>query len=89
MIFIIGIINYVNTAGLLRTPKVYNAVITTDENLTPSRAFPVIQPTIHETGIATYPFGPFNPYRFYNPPIVHIGPPVFPQGLIPKEQVKL
>lgn len=34
------------SAKLLRTPKVYNAIITTDEMLTPSRAFPLIQPVI-------------------------------------------
>lgn len=61
-----------------RTPKVYNALITTDENLTPSRAFPVIQPTIHETGIASFPFGvPYSPYRVYNP-AVRFAPP-YPQ----------
>ncbi|XP_055616796.1 uncharacterized protein LOC129762512 isoform X2 [Toxorhynchites rutilus septentrionalis] len=52
-------------SGLLRTPKVYNAVITTDENLTPSRAFPVVQPVVHETGFA-YPFGAFGPFGLYN-----------------------
>ncbi|KAL1396516.1 hypothetical protein pipiens_010482 [Culex pipiens pipiens] len=51
--------------GLLRQPKVYNAVITTDENLTPSRAYPVVQPVVHETGLA-YPFGAFGPFGLYN-----------------------
>lgn len=51
--------------GLLRTPKVYNAVITTDENLTPSRAYPVVQPVVHEAGL-TYPFGAFGPFGLYN-----------------------
>ncbi|XP_021702447.1 fibrous sheath CABYR-binding protein [Aedes aegypti] len=51
--------------GLLRTPKVYNAVITTDENLTPSRAYPVVQPVVHEAGLA-YPFGAFGPFGLYN-----------------------
>lgn len=35
--------------GLLRVPKVYNAVITSNQNLSPSRAIPVIQPIIHRT----------------------------------------
>lgn len=52
-------------SGLLRTPKVYNAVITTDENLTPSRAYPVVQPVVHEAGL-TYPFGAFGPFGLYN-----------------------
>jgi hypothetical protein len=52
--------------GVLRKPKVYNALITTDENLQPSRAFPVIQPVIQETGIA-YPFNSLYPYNFYDP----------------------
>ncbi|XP_053699285.1 synaptojanin-1 [Sabethes cyaneus] len=51
--------------GLLRTPKVYNAVITTDENLTPSRAYPVVQPVVHEAGLS-YPFGAFGPFGLYN-----------------------
>lgn len=68
LLFLLGVISYTPATGQLRrTPKVYNALITTDDNLTPSRAFPVIQPTIHETGIASYPFGVFSPYRVYNP----------------------
>ncbi|XP_055378056.1 putative uncharacterized protein DDB_G0291608 [Condylostylus longicornis] len=75
-LIILSLVSYSNCAGMLRrTPKVYNALITTDENLTPSRAFPVIQPTIHETGIAHYPYGPYNPYRIYHPPIVHLNSP--------------
>jgi len=33
-------------AKLRKTPKVYNALITTDENLSPSKAYPIIQPVI-------------------------------------------
>lgn len=78
LLVFLGIINYGSAAAQLRrTPKVYNALITTDDNLTPSRAFPVIQPTIHETGIASYPFGVFSPYRVYNP-LVRFAPP-YPQ----------
>lgn len=55
-------------AALLRTPKVYNALITTDQNLTPSRAYPVIQPTLD----APFYYGPygynaFTPYGYYDP----------------------
>lgn len=55
--------------GLLRTPKVYNALITTDENISPSRSYPIIQPHIHETGLAypAYPFGGYNPFNVYDP----------------------
>lgn len=76
-VFIIFVctLQYVSSGRLLRTPKVYNAVITTDENLRPSRAFPVIQPTIHETGIATYPFGAFHQFRVFNPPVGPFGNP--------------
>lgn len=73
-------------AALRRTPKVYNALITTDDNLTSSRAYPVIQPTIHESGVAHYPFGPYNPYGFYSPPLVRFGQPIVP-GLQPSQQV--
>ncbi|XP_053946858.1 uncharacterized protein LOC128855730 [Anastrepha ludens] len=72
-------------AALRRTPKVYNALITTDDNLTSSRAYPVIQPTIHEGGVAHYPFGPYNPYGFYSPPLVRFGQPIVP-GLAPNQQ---
>ncbi|KAK2583823.1 hypothetical protein KPH14_009721 [Odynerus spinipes] len=41
--------------GLLRVPKVYNAVITSNQNLSPSRAYPVIQPVIHRTSIGYVP----------------------------------
>lgn len=53
--------------GLSRTPKVYNALITTDQNLTPSRAYPVIQPHIHETPYIPYAFNGYNPFSFYDP----------------------
>nr|NP_651714.1 uncharacterized protein Dmel_CG15506 [Drosophila melanogaster]AAN14181.1 uncharacterized protein Dmel_CG15506 [Drosophila melanogaster] len=69
---------------LRKKPKVYNALITTDDNLTSSRAYPVIQPTIHEPGYA--PFGPYNPYGFYSPPIVRFGQPIVP-GLTPNERL--
>ncbi|XP_043256760.1 uncharacterized protein LOC122399830 [Colletes gigas] len=41
--------------GLLRVPKVYNAVVTSNQNLSPSRAVPVIQPVIHRTAIGYVP----------------------------------
>lgn len=41
--------------GLLRVPKVYNAVITSNQNLAPSRAYPVIQPVVHRTAIGYVP----------------------------------
>ncbi|XP_017142887.1 extensin [Drosophila miranda] len=69
---------------LRKKPKVYNALITTDDNLTSSRAYPVIQPTIHEPGYA--PFGPYNPYGFYSPPLVRFGQPIVP-GLTPNERL--
>lgn len=73
--------------GLRRKPKIYNALITTDENLVQSRAYPVIQPTIHESGIAHYPFGPYGPYGgFYNPHLVRFAQPIAP-NFTPKEQV--
>ena len=52
------------SAKLLRKPKVYNAVITTDENLTPSRAYPIIQPVLQPAIPFLSPFYPavFDPY---------------------------
>lgn len=53
--------------GLLRTPRVYNALITTDQNLKPSQAFPVIQPTLHESPFIPYSFNTFNPFNPFDP----------------------
>lgn len=59
--------------GLLRVPKVYNAVITSNQNLAPSRAYPVIQPVVHRTAIG------YVPPPFYYPPI----PPGFGGPVLP------
>lgn len=53
--------------GLLRTPRVYNALITSDQNLKPSQAFPVIQPHIQENPYIPYSFNAFNPYNPFDP----------------------
>lgn len=47
-------------AKLLRTPKVYNAIITTDENLSPSQAYPLIQPVIQPAIPVLSPFYPID-----------------------------
>ncbi|KAM3967891.1 LOW QUALITY PROTEIN: uncharacterized protein ACR2FA_011440 [Aphomia sociella] len=39
-----------------RVPKVYNALITSNQNLEPSKAYPVYQPVLHET--ISFPFQP-------------------------------
>lgn len=54
-------------AKLLRKPKVYNAVITTDENLTPSRAYPIIQPVLQPAFPVYSPYYPTGFYNHYNP----------------------
>ncbi|XP_046629172.1 uncharacterized protein LOC124309534 [Neodiprion virginianus] len=41
--------------GLLRVPRVYNALVTSNQNLSPSRAFPVIQPVVHTTAVGYVP----------------------------------
>ncbi|KZC12847.1 PREDICTED: uncharacterized protein LOC107190887 [Dufourea novaeangliae] len=70
--------------GLLRVPKVYNAVITSNQNLSPSRAFPVIQPVIHKTAVGYVP--PF----YYTQVAPHVSGPELvhlPQsGLKPKDE---
>lgn len=40
------------TGGLLRVPKVYNALISTNEKLVPSRAIPVSAPVFHPVALA-------------------------------------
>lgn len=68
------------SAALLQTPKVYNALITTDQNLNPSRVYPV--QTFHNSpfyfGAYGYNFGHFyDPYAFNpfepapTPPMIH------------------
>ncbi|XP_018402846.1 PREDICTED: uncharacterized protein LOC108779836 [Cyphomyrmex costatus] len=59
--------------GLLKIPRVYNAVITSNQNLSPSRAFPVIQPVIHRTAIGYVPpfyYTQIAPH-FVGPEVVH------------------
>ncbi|XP_059619434.1 PE-PGRS family protein PE_PGRS3 [Phlebotomus argentipes] len=54
----------------LKSPKVYNALITTDQNLIPSRAYPVVQPTIHDAGFGYSAFGlahHHNAFGLYDP----------------------
>ncbi|XP_014480734.1 PREDICTED: uncharacterized protein LOC106747592 [Dinoponera quadriceps] len=66
--------------GLLRVPKVYNAVITSNQNLSPSRAFPVIQPVIHRTAVGYVPpfyYTQIAPH-FAGPEVVHY--PTSPGG---------
>lgn len=50
--------------ALRKIPKIYNALVTTDQNLAPSRAYPVIQPVVHRTAIGYVPpfyYTPINP----------------------------
>lgn len=66
------------SSALLRKPKVYNALITTDQNITPSRSYPIIQPHIHER-LTAYPFhgiGPsaYNSFGLYDPYAPHLYP---------------
>ncbi|EDV30563.1 uncharacterized protein Dana_GF23363 [Drosophila ananassae] len=88
LVLLMGLVLWAGTSHaarrLRKKPKVYNALITTDENLTSSRAYPVIQPTIHEPGYA--PFGPYNPFGYYSPPLVRFGQPIVP-GLSPNERL--
>lgn len=65
-------VDHVHGAELLRTPKVYNALITTDQNLIPSRAYPVIQPSIRNY-YSPYDFSPYGFYDgfgFNTPPLI-------------------
>lgn len=38
-------------AGVVRVPKIYNALISSDENLTPSHAYPIIEPVYRTTAL--------------------------------------
>nr|XP_022915402.1 uncharacterized protein LOC111425538 [Onthophagus taurus] len=41
----------VTQGGLVRVPKIYNALISSDENLTPSHAYPIIEPVFRTTAL--------------------------------------
>lgn len=60
-------IQLTQSATLRRKPKVYNALITTDQNLTPSRAFPIIQSHLQETySYPSYSYRSYAPLGLYN-----------------------
>lgn len=40
-----------SNAGLVRVPKIYNALISSDENLSPSHAIPVVEPVLRTTAL--------------------------------------
>ncbi|KAK4872199.1 hypothetical protein RN001_016323 [Aquatica leii] len=40
-----------SNGGVVRVPKIYNALISTDENLSPSHAIPVIEPVLRTTAL--------------------------------------
>ncbi|XP_069673481.1 uncharacterized protein [Periplaneta americana] len=56
------------SAGLLRVPKVYNALITTNEKLVPSRAIPISAPVLHPIS-----FGPVVPGVVVTSPYINVG----------------
>ncbi|XP_026476339.1 uncharacterized protein LOC113381906, partial [Ctenocephalides felis] len=53
--------------GLLRTPRVYNTLLSSSENLTPSRTFPVLQPVLHDGFSLGYTLSPFSGISGYGP----------------------
>lgn len=67
LVTIAAIVQLTHSATLRRKPKVYNALITTDQNLTPSRAFPIIQPHLQETyAYPSYSYRSYAPLGLYN-----------------------
>ncbi|GJQ68191.1 hypothetical protein Trydic_g10746 [Trypoxylus dichotomus] len=38
-------------AGLVRIPKIYNALISSDENLSPSHTYPIVEPVLRTTAL--------------------------------------
>lgn len=46
ILIVVAVVVVTAQAGLLRVPKIYNTVITSDANLEPSRAFPIVQPVL-------------------------------------------
>ncbi|KAJ6632685.1 hypothetical protein Bhyg_16623 [Pseudolycoriella hygida] len=67
LVLIATAIQLTQSTTLRRKPKIYNALITTDQNLTPSRAYPIIQPHLHETyAYPSYSYRSYSPLGLYN-----------------------
>ncbi|CAH2050603.1 unnamed protein product, partial [Iphiclides podalirius] len=62
LLLLCGAVAVTSTPSPGRIPKVYNALITSNQNLEPSKAYPVYQPVIHD---ATFTFPLQSPF-FYN-----------------------
>ncbi|CAB3240908.1 unnamed protein product [Arctia plantaginis] len=62
-----------------RVPRVYNALITSNQNLEPSKAYPVYQPVLHDA------FGfPFQPAVLYGGDLIGNG--ILPQPNLPPKE---
>ncbi|CAK1540148.1 unnamed protein product [Leptosia nina] len=69
-----------------RIPKVYNALITSNQNLEPSKAYPVYQPVLRS---AAFPF-PLQPVFYGDLPLTnHLLPPpaALPPSAVPKDSI--
>ncbi|KAF5274600.1 hypothetical protein FQA39_LY07212 [Lamprigera yunnana] len=53
-----------SSAGVVRVPKIYNALISSDENLSPSHAIPLVEPVLRTTalGVAFPPLYVHQPF---------------------------
>ncbi|KAJ8735635.1 hypothetical protein PYW07_007255 [Mythimna separata] len=63
-----------------RVPKVYNALITSNQNLEPSKAYPVYQPVLHDAFAFSY-----QPAIFYGGDLLGNNGLLPAPGLLPKE----
>lgn len=67
MTLVVVLLTNQSAEALRRSPRVYNALITTDQNISPSRSFPVIQPHLEYPAFGSSWIG--NPYSSpYLPP---------------------
>ncbi|XP_017771447.1 PREDICTED: uncharacterized protein LOC108558902 [Nicrophorus vespilloides] len=64
LLVIMGVLVCGCIGGLVRGPKIYNALITSDANLTPSQAFPIIEPVLRTTALGVA----FPPIVVHPPP---------------------
>ncbi|XP_054277728.1 uncharacterized protein LOC128996427 [Macrosteles quadrilineatus] len=60
---------WADPAKLRRIPRIYNALITSDEQLLPSQAYPAVAPVLRPAPLAPYPYSyPYGaPYTVYAP----------------------
>ena len=51
LITVFSTLSCLSYGNLVRLPKIYNALISSDDNLTPSHAYPIVEPVLRSTAL--------------------------------------